>query len=68
LAYEPLRARQNSRKLWALLKGQGRQPPILDMLVAVVSHRSGATLWHFGDHHFRAIKKVLAFPVEDLVK
>ncbi len=31
------------------LKAEGFQPPILDMLVAVVCKRSGATLWHFGD-------------------
>jgi len=50
------------------LKGQGFQPPILDMLLAVVSRRSGATLWHFGDQHFRLIERMLRFQVEDLGK
>jgi predicted nucleic acid-binding protein len=48
------------------LKGQGLQPPILDMLLAVVARRSGATLWHFGEAHFRAIQKVLRFDARDL--
>ncbi|RPI26207.1 MAG: PIN domain-containing protein [Acidobacteria bacterium] len=48
------------------LKAEGFQPPILDMLVAVVSGRSGATLWHFGDQHFRMIQKVLRIKAEDL--
>ncbi len=48
------------------LKGQGFQPPILDMLMAVVSRRSGATLWHFGDQHFHTIQKVLRVKADDL--
>jgi predicted nucleic acid-binding protein len=48
------------------LKAQGFQPPILDMLVAVSSHRSGATLWHFGDRHFEIIGKELRLKAEDL--
>lgn len=48
------------------LKAEGFQPPILDMLVAVVANRSGATIWHFGDQHFRIIQKVLKMKTEDL--
>jgi predicted nucleic acid-binding protein len=48
------------------LKAEGFQPPILDMLVAVVSNRSGATVWHFGDQHFPIIQKVLNMKTEDL--
>jgi predicted nucleic acid-binding protein len=48
------------------LKAEGFQPPILDMLVAVVCKRAGATLWHFGDQHFRMIEKVLRIKAEDL--
>lgn len=48
------------------LKGQGFQPPILDMLLAVVSRRAGATLWHFGDQHFHLIERVFQFKVADL--
>lgn len=48
------------------LKAQGFQPPILDMLVAVISHRSGATLWHFSDRHFQVIQKELRLKAEDL--
>ncbi len=48
------------------LKAHGFQPPILDMLMAVVSRRSGAALWHFGDQHFRIIGKVLRLKAYDL--
>lgn len=48
------------------LKNQGFQPPILDMLVAVICKRSGAILWHYGDQHFRTIERVLRLKADDL--
>ncbi len=48
------------------LKGQSVQPPILDMVLAVVCKRIGATLWHFGDQHFHVIGKALRLKMDDL--
>jgi predicted nucleic acid-binding protein len=48
------------------LKAQGLQPPILDMLLAVVARRSSATLWHYGDAHFAKIQTVLRLKAQDL--
>jgi hypothetical protein len=48
------------------LKERGLQPPLLDLLIAVIAYRHEAALFHLGDRHFEAIRKVLPVKIIDL--
>lgn len=48
------------------LQREGLQPPIMDVLIAVIASRHTATVWHFGDSHFGSIAKHLAVEIVDL--
>lgn len=46
------------------LKQTGFQPPLMDLLIAVIAHRSKTELFHLGDQHFEHIQKV--FPLKSV--
>lgn len=48
------------------LQPKGLQPPILDVLIAVIAARHAVALWHFGDRHFAPLAKVVDLELRDL--
>ncbi|HEV8131728.1 MAG TPA: PIN domain-containing protein [Acidobacteriota bacterium] len=54
------------RGLQNKLKQQGFQPPLVDLLIAVIAHRHQAQFFHLGDRHFEVIRKVLPLQTIDL--
>jgi predicted nucleic acid-binding protein len=57
---------QEVGRLLGELHDKGAQPPVLDVLIAVLAKRHAATLWHFGDGHFDVIGRVAGGVFVDL--
>ncbi|MBC7294314.1 MAG: PIN domain-containing protein, partial [Thermoleophilia bacterium] len=50
---------------WKLAR-EGRRVPTIDLLIAATALSHHCEVWHFGDHHFKAIAQIGGPPERDL--